>query len=53
MLRNFQPTMSSALAREAARNADMTAYEDAVATYAALDPRGLREAALGLVRVTV
>ncbi|WP_405649357.1 ATP-binding protein [Streptomyces sp. NBC_00019] len=53
VLRNFQPTMSSTLAREAAQNADRAAYEDAVATYAALDPQGLREAALGLVRVTV
>ncbi|WP_030618374.1 ATP-binding protein [Streptomyces fulvoviolaceus] len=51
-LRNFQPTMSSARAREAAENADKAAYEDAVSTYAALDQGGLREAALGLLRVT-
>jgi predicted ATPase/DNA-binding SARP family transcriptional activator len=51
-LRNFQPTMSSARAREEAENADRAAYEDAVSTYAALDVAGLREAALGLVRVT-
>ncbi|MCI3271649.1 ATP-binding protein [Streptomyces cylindrosporus] len=44
-LRNFQPTMSSARAREAAENADKAAYEDAVATYAALDGEGLRAAA--------
>ncbi|MGW3030656.1 ATP-binding protein [Streptomyces sp. NPDC001178] len=51
-LRNFQPTMSSVRAREDARNADGAAYEDAVSTYAALDAEGLREAALGLLRVT-
>jgi len=51
-LRNFQPTMSSTHAREAAENADRAAYEDAVSTYAALDTEGLREAALRLVRVT-
>ncbi|MEU6143775.1 BTAD domain-containing putative transcriptional regulator [Streptomyces sp. NPDC047081] len=44
-LRNFQPTMSSARAREAAANADKVAYEDAVSTYAALDGEGLRAAA--------
>ncbi|WP_128430430.1 ATP-binding protein [Streptomyces cyaneus] len=49
-LRSFQPTMSSARAREDAENADKAAYEDAVSTYAALDDDGLREAALGLVR---
>ncbi|MDO0916939.1 BTAD domain-containing putative transcriptional regulator [Streptomyces sp. DT2A-34] len=49
-LRSFQPTMSSAGAREDAENADKAAYEDAVSTYAALDDDGLREAALGLVR---
>ncbi|MFF4252574.1 ATP-binding protein [Streptomyces sp. NPDC001663] len=51
-LRNFQPTMSSARAREDAENADKAAYEDAVSSYAALDAEGLREAALSLVRVT-
>ncbi|KUO17234.1 hypothetical protein [Streptomyces dysideae] len=49
-LRNFQPTTSSARAREDAENADKAAYEDAVSTYAALDGDGLREAALGLLR---
>lgn len=48
--RNFQPTMSSARAREAAEHADKAAYADAVARYAALDGDGLREVALGLVR---
>ncbi|MEU6253589.1 BTAD domain-containing putative transcriptional regulator [Streptomyces sp. NPDC047043] len=51
-LRNFQPTMSSARAREDAENADKAAYEDAVSSYAALDAEGLREAALRLLRVT-
>ncbi|MFJ9902321.1 ATP-binding protein [Streptomyces sp. NPDC101152] len=49
-LRNFQPTMSLARAREDARDADRAAYEEAVSAYAALDDDGLREAALGLVR---
>lgn len=49
-LRNFQPTMSSARARESAEHADRAAYADAVSEYAALDPDGLREAALGLLR---
>ncbi|MBO4254307.1 ATP-binding protein [Streptomyces griseorubiginosus] len=52
-LRNFQPTMSLARAREDARNADRAAYEDAVSRYAALDDDGLSEAALGLVRQRV
>jgi predicted ATPase/DNA-binding SARP family transcriptional activator len=52
-LRNFQPTMSLARAREDARNADRAAYEDAVSRYAALDDDGLCEAALGLVRQRV
>ncbi|MEU9719939.1 BTAD domain-containing putative transcriptional regulator [Streptomyces sp. NPDC047976] len=49
-LRTFQPTMSSARAREAARRADRAAYEDARSGYAALDRDGLRRAALGLLR---
>ena len=48
-LRNFQPTMSSARARQDAENADRAAYADALAEYAALDPDALREAALGLL----
>ncbi|MFH0517697.1 ATP-binding protein [Streptomyces sp. M41] len=48
-LRNFQPTMSSALSHEAAANADKAGYEDAVAGYAALDPEALREQALALL----
>ena len=48
-LRNFQPTMSSALSREAAANADKATYEDAVSTYAALDREALREAVLALL----
>ncbi|MGI5373674.1 ATP-binding protein [Streptomyces sp. CA-251387] len=49
-LRTFQPTMSSARAREAAEHADRAAYEDAVSTYAALDVEGLRETALAVAR---
>ncbi|MFJ8537858.1 ATP-binding protein [Streptomyces sp. NPDC093591] len=49
-LRSFQPTMSSARAREDAEHADKAAYEDALSAYAALDDHGLREAALALVR---
>ncbi|GGX23612.1 ATP-binding protein [Streptomyces chartreusis] len=50
-LRNFQPTMSSARARQDAENADRAAYQEAMAEYAALDPDALREAALGLLGV--
>lgn len=49
-LRTFQPTMSSARAREAARRADAAAYEDALSGYAALSRDGLRAAALDLLR---
>ncbi|MGI5194916.1 ATP-binding protein [Streptomyces sp. CA-288835] len=49
-LRSFQPTMSSARAREAARNADKAAYDDAVSTYAALGRDALRAAALEALR---
>ncbi|KMS75791.1 LuxR family transcriptional regulator [Streptomyces viridochromogenes] len=48
-LRNFQPTMSSAVSREAASNADKAAYEDAVSTYADLDPEALGEAVLAVL----
>ncbi|MFJ8209033.1 ATP-binding protein [Streptomyces sp. NPDC096033] len=48
--RSFQPTMSSARAREAARRADGAAYEEAVSGYAVLDRDGLRHAALALLR---
>ncbi|MET9831588.1 BTAD domain-containing putative transcriptional regulator [Streptomyces sp. NPDC006385] len=49
-LRNFQPTMSSARAREDARHADKAAYEDAVSGYAALGAEALCEAALTVLR---
>jgi predicted ATPase/DNA-binding SARP family transcriptional activator len=48
-LRGFQPTMSSAGARQAAGEADPAAYADAVSAYAALDRDGLRAAALALL----
>lgn len=48
-LRNFQPTMSSARARQDAQKAGRTAYADAVSEYAALGPDALREAALALL----
>ncbi|SEL37547.1 ATP-binding protein [Streptacidiphilus jiangxiensis] len=44
--RNFQPTMSAERARTAAWNADRPAYDEAVSSYAGLDPEGLRLAAL-------
>jgi predicted ATPase/DNA-binding SARP family transcriptional activator len=44
--RNFQPTMSAERACAAARNADGLAYDEAVSSYAGLDPEGLRVAAL-------
>ncbi|MEY9870573.1 putative ATPase/DNA-binding SARP family transcriptional activator [Streptacidiphilus sp. MAP12-33] len=44
--RNFQPTMSAERARAAAWNADRPAYDEAVSSYAGLDPEGLRLAAL-------
>jgi predicted ATPase/DNA-binding SARP family transcriptional activator len=43
-LRQFQPTMSVARARDAAERADRSAYDDAVSSYADLDPDGLRAA---------
>ena len=45
-LRNFQPTMSAARARQAAEQADRPAYEDAVSSYAGLGHEELRAAAL-------
>ncbi|WP_433464871.1 ATP-binding protein [Spirillospora sp. CA-128828] len=44
-VRAFQPTMSSALVRRAAENADGPAYADAVSAYAGLSRTELREAA--------
>jgi hypothetical protein len=41
----IQPTMSAARARRAAQDADGPAYDDAVSSYAGLDPEGLRSAA--------
>ncbi|MFI7547116.1 ATP-binding protein [Actinoplanes sp. NPDC049599] len=49
-LRSFQPTMSAAAARADAEQADRTAYGEAVAAYARLDPAGCRAAALALLR---
>ncbi|MEU7579857.1 BTAD domain-containing putative transcriptional regulator [Streptomyces sp. NPDC041068] len=45
VLREFQPTMSAARARQGAENADGAAYADAVSEYAALERDELREAA--------
>ncbi|MFG2058762.1 ATP-binding protein [Micromonospora sp. NPDC048930] len=44
--RNFQPTMSSVAARQAAETADRAAYDAACAAYAALDHDELRLAAV-------
>jgi predicted ATPase/DNA-binding SARP family transcriptional activator len=41
----FLPTMSAVRARRAAQDADEQAYDDAVSSYAGLDPEGLRAAA--------
>jgi hypothetical protein len=41
----FQPTMSAARARRAAQDTDGPAYDDAVSSYAGLDPEALRAAA--------
>ena len=49
-LRNFQPTMSAARARQAAEQADRPAYEDAVSSYAGLGHENLRAAALAALR---
>ncbi|MEU3739678.1 BTAD domain-containing putative transcriptional regulator [Streptomyces sp. NPDC032198] len=48
VLREFQPTMAAARAREAAENADPAAYADAESRYAALDRGQLWEAARAL-----
>jgi predicted ATPase/DNA-binding SARP family transcriptional activator len=44
--RNFQPTMATARARQAATHADRSAYADAVSAYADLGGEELRAAAL-------
>ncbi|WP_129298113.1 ATP-binding protein [Streptomyces lydicus] len=49
VLREFQPTMSAARARQAAEDADRAAYADAVSEYAALGRDELREAARALI----
>jgi predicted ATPase len=48
--RNFQPTMSSARARQAATDADRPAYDEAVSSYAGLGHEDLRAAALAALR---
>ena len=49
-LRQFQPTMSAARARQAAERADRSASDDAVSSYADLGPDELRAAALVALR---
>ena len=49
-LRAFQPTMSSTRARHAAEQADRSAYDDAVSSYADLGHEELRAAALAALR---
>jgi predicted ATPase/DNA-binding SARP family transcriptional activator len=49
-LRGFQPTMSSARARHAAEQADRSAYDEAVSSYADLGHDQLRAAALAALR---
>ena len=49
-LRNFQPTMSAARARQAAEQTDRPAYEDAVSSDAGLGQEELRAAALVALR---
>ncbi|MFF8785169.1 ATP-binding protein [Streptomyces sp. NPDC015125] len=49
VLREFQPTMSAARARQAAEDAGRAAYADAVSAYAALGRDELREAARTLI----
>jgi len=48
--RNFQPTMASAGIRQTALDADRSAYEEAVSSYADLDRDGLRAAAVAMLR---
>ncbi|MFF1959164.1 ATP-binding protein [Streptomyces sp. NPDC058220] len=52
VLRDYQPTMSAARARQAAEDADGAAYADAVSEYAALGRDELREAARAVMAVT-
>jgi hypothetical protein len=49
-LRGFQPTMSSVRARHAAEQADRSAYDDAVSSYADLGREELRAAALSALQ---
>ena len=49
-LRGFQPTMSSTRARHAAQQADRSAYDEAVSSYADLYHEQLRAAALAALR---
>jgi predicted ATPase/DNA-binding SARP family transcriptional activator len=49
-LRGFQPTMSRARARRAAEQADRSAYDDAVSSYADLGREELRAAAMAVLR---
>ena len=49
-LRQLQPTMSVARARQAAERADRPAYADAVSSYADLGPEDLRATALAALR---
>jgi len=46
----FRPTMSTPRARQAAQNANGPAYDDAVSSYAGLDPDALRAAAQALLQ---
>jgi predicted ATPase/DNA-binding SARP family transcriptional activator len=46
----FRPNKSAARARQAAQDADGPAYDDAVSSYAGLDPEGLRAAARAALR---
>jgi hypothetical protein len=48
--RNFQPTMSTARARQAATQADRPAYDEAVSSYAGVGEEDLRAAALAALR---
>jgi predicted ATPase/DNA-binding SARP family transcriptional activator len=48
--RNFQPTMASTRARHAAGQADRSAYDEAVSSYADLGEEDLRAAALAALR---
>ncbi|UXX91794.1 AfsR/SARP family transcriptional regulator [Streptomyces sp. AD2-2] len=52
VLREFQPTMSADLARQAAEDADRAAYADAVSEYAALGRDELRDAVRAVMATT-